>query len=299
MERPPENPSKAEIAHYLAVKTAEGAAVPQNWAEALDLLQRSAQLGAHLAQAELAALSGNWALAHDILEGEAVPESRWSSLRGSIDLAKWLEPPPRQILSEAPRIGFVEGVASPEVCDWLVARARPRLKDAKIYDHATGESGTSSARTCRSCHFRRPQSDLIIAILRERIAKATETRVHAMEIPYVLNYSVGQEFLPHFDIVIDPNAPDYEQKLAKSGQRVLTVLVYLNDDYEGGETEFPALQARWKGRKGEALFFWNVAPDGTLDERTLHAGLPVTRGEKWMMSQWVLGRPGTEASGED
>ena len=80
--------------------------------------------------------------------------------------------------------------------------------------------------------------------------------------------------------------------MAEDGQRVLTALVYLNDDYEGGETDFPVLGAHWKGRKGEALLFWNVAPDGALDERTLHAGLPVTRGEKWMLSQWIRGRPG-------
>ena len=103
-------------------------------------------------------------------------------------------------------------------------------------------------------------------------------QVDAMEIPYVLDYSVGQEFQPHFD----------------GQQRVLTFLVYLNDDYEGGETEFPVLGARWKGRKGEALFFWNVAPDGSLDERMLHAGLPVTRGEKWMLTQWIRGRPGKD-----
>jgi prolyl 4-hydroxylase len=292
MEQAPPAPSKAEIAHYLAVKAAEGVSVPQNWARALDLLQRSAQLGSRLAQAELAALSGQWTLAQDILAGEAVPESGWSGLRSSIDLAKWLEPPPRQIVSEGPRIAVVEDIAASEMCDWLIARARPRLKPAKIRDRATGESGTSSVRTGSSCHFRRPDSDLIFAILRARIAKITEMQVDAMEIPYVSHYSVGQEFLPHFDITINPESPDYEEKLAKDGQRVLTLLLYLNDNYEGGETEFPVLGERWKGRKGEALFFWNVAPDGALDERTLHAGLPVTRGEKWILTQWIMGRPG-------
>jgi prolyl 4-hydroxylase len=292
MEETPPAPSKAEIAHYLAVKAAEGVSVPQSWAKALDLLERSAQLGAHLAQAELVGLSGNWALAHGILAGEAVPESRWSGLRSSIDLSKWLEPPPMQILSEGPRIAFVEDIASPEMCDWLIARARLRLKPAKIQDRATGESSISSVRTCGSCHFRRPDSDLIFAILRDRIAKVTEMQIDALEIPYVLHYLVGQEFQPHFDIVINTEAPDYKEKLAEGGQRVLTVLVYLNDDYEGGETEFPVLSACWKGRRGDALLFWNVAPDGALDERTLHAGLPVTRGEKWMLSQFILGRPG-------
>jgi len=284
-------PSRAEIVHYLAVKAAEGVDVPQDWARALDLLHRSAELGSRLAQAELAGLSGRWALAQDIFAGEAVAESQWSGLRSSIDLAKWLEPPSRPDLSEGPRIGVVEQIAATEMCDWLVARARARLKPAKIKDRGTGESNVSNLRTNSACLFRRPDSDLIVAILRARMAEVTATRVAAMEIPSVLHYAEGQEFAPHYDITINPDSPDYGDRLAKGDQRVLTFLIYLNDDYEGGETEFPALGERWKGRKGEGLFFWNVQPNGALDERTLHAGLPVTKGEKWVLSQWVGGQP--------
>ena len=67
----------------------------------------------------------------------------------------------------------------------------------------------------------------------------------------------------------------------------MTFLLSLNDGYEGGETKFPELQQRWKGRAGNALFFWNVEPDGTPDRRTVHAGLPPASGEKWLLSQWV------------
>ena len=246
-----------------------------------------------MAQAELAGLSGQWALAQDILAGDVVPESRWSGLRGSIDLAKWLEPPRRPVFSEGPRIAVAEDIAAPEMCDWLIARARTRLKPAKIHDRGTGEASISSARTNSACLFRRPDSDLIVEILRAKIAAVTEMRVDAMEVPTVLHYAVGQEFLPHFDITLNPDAPDYEERLARGDrQRVMTFLLYLNDDYEGGETEFPVLGTCWKGRKGEGLFFWNVLPGGALDERTLHAGTPVSRGEKWVLSQWIKGRPG-------
>jgi len=294
MEKTPHPaPSKAEILHYLAVNAAEGVDVSQDWTKALHLLHRAAELGLRLAQAELAGLSGEWALAHDILAGEAVPESRWSGLSSSIDLAKWLEPPLRPVFSEGPRIAVAEDIAAPEMCDWLIARARARLKPAKIHDRGTGVASISSARTNSACVFRRPDSDLIITILRAKIAAVTEMRVDAMEIPSVLHYSEGQEFLPHFDATLNPDAPDYEERLAKGDrQRVMTFLLYLNDDYEGGETEFPVLGERWKGRKGEGLFFWNVQPGGALDQRTLHAGVPVSRGEKWVLSQWITGRPG-------
>jgi prolyl 4-hydroxylase len=246
-----------------------------------------------LAQAELAGLSGQWTLAYEILAGEAVPEGQWQDLRSAIDLSRWLAPPPKPEFSEGLRIAVAEDFAAPELCDWLIARARARLKPAKILDRETGQSSVSNERSGSACLFRRPDSDLIVAIVRARIAAVTETRVDALEIPTVLHYLKGQEFTPHFDITINPDAPDYRERLARGDQqRVITFLLYLNDDYEGGETEFPALGERWKGRRGEGLFFWNVHPDGTLDERKLHAGLPVTQGEKWVFSQWILGQPG-------
>jgi prolyl 4-hydroxylase len=273
----------------MAMYAAEGAGVPQDWAAALHHLQRSAELGSRLGQAELAGLSGQWRLAYDILSGEALPELGWSRLLSSGDLAKWLAPPRKQILSASPRIAAVEDFAVPEMCDWLIARARPRMTPAKVYDHATGGPRRESVRTNSECHFLREDSDLILAILRARIAAVTELPVCAMEATAVLHYLVGQEFLPHFDF-LNSSSPGYAKDVAERGQRVLTFLLCLNDDYEGGETEFPALGKRWKGQKGNALFFWNVEPNGAPDKRTAHAGLPPTRGEKWLLSQWIRAR---------
>jgi hypothetical protein len=67
-------------------------------------------------------------------------------------------------------------------------------------------------------------------------------------------------------------------------------LIYLNDDFDGGETNFPLINRRFKGRKGDALFFRNVNDAGAPDIRTLHAGLAPTRGEKWLFSQWARRR---------
>ena len=292
MEYVPKSLSEADAAHDVALKVAEGAGVPQDWLAALDHLQRSAELGSRLAQAELAGLSGRWTLAHGILAGDIVPESRWSQLSDSIDLAKWLELPRSVILSEKPRMVGVESIVAPEMCDWLIARALPRLMPAKVNDRKSNEILVgSSERTNRVCGFGTRDSDLILAILRARISGVTKMPLQALEPTNILHYSVGQEFRPHFDIVLDPASPDYALKFAQGGQRALTFLLPLNDDYEGGETDFLALGMRWKGRKGTGLFFWNVKPDGTLDRLTYHAGRSPTRGEKWMLSQWIRSRP--------
>jgi prolyl 4-hydroxylase len=63
--------------------------------------------------------------------------------------------------------------------------------------------------------------------------------------------------------------------------------MYLNDDYDGGGTHFPALQLNVKGRRGDLLHFHNLGADGLGHRDSLHAGTPVTAGEKWLLSQWI------------
>jgi hypothetical protein len=111
-----------------------------------------------------------------------------------------------------------------------------------------------------------------------------------MEATMMLHYSPGEEFLPHLDF-LDTHLPGPAADVAERGQRVVTFLMSLNEDYEGGETAFPELGRAWKGQTGTGLFFWNVEPDGTPDPRTRHAGMPPLSGEKWLLSQWVRARP--------
>src|SRR5262245_36752258 len=106
--------------HAAAVNAAEGRGVSQDWASALDLLCRSAEKGHSLAQASLAALSQDWTRAWRLLNGEVATED-WSALKRAADVAGWLQTPPPKILSVSPRVGLVEAIASPEICDWLIA----------------------------------------------------------------------------------------------------------------------------------------------------------------------------------
>ena len=105
----------------------------------------------------------------------------------------------------------------------------------------------------------------------------------------VLHYSPGEQITNHFDFV-DPSSPNYEQLLEQQGQRIVTFLVYLNEDYEGGETEFPRLGVSHKGRKGEGLYFVNALRSREPDRRMLHAGRPPSAGEKWVVSQFIRDR---------
>lgn len=281
----------AEAARIAALKAGASGARPQDWASALEHLRRAARLGSRLALAELAALAFDWDAAQRILAGEALPSSSADPLSASIDLAKWLEPPRSMTVSDTPRIVAVADIADSDLCEWIIARARGRLAPAATSDRLSGENYIlSSVRTNSICDFRGAEADLVLAMLRARIAALTGTRLEAFESVHVLRYGLGEEFRPHLDATLDSSAPDYAARYAAGQQRVLTFLLALNDDFEGGETEFPAIGLRWKPHRGRGLFFWSVHPDGAIDQRTLHTGRPVTRGEKWMLSQWIEGR---------
>ena len=130
------------------------------------------------------------------------------------------------------------------------------------------------------------RTDMVLAFVRARIAALAEVPVMALETSQVLHYEVGQQFSPHHDF-LDVSFPGLARKVASEGQRALTLLIYLNEDYEGGDTAFPTLGRSFKGRKGDALIFWNVTEDGAPDWRTLHIGTAPTSGEKWLFSQWI------------
>ena len=266
-----------EAAHLIAVFIAAGVGFKADWQVALNALLRSAELGWAPAQRELQLLAG--------ASGE-----NWKSLRSQIDVGVWIPSPQARELRARPRIFAVDRFAAPEVCDWLIELARPHLKPAMTYDPASGGTHYEASRTNSAGHMILPRSDLVLALIRARMASATGVPVQYFEITTFLHYLPGQTFSPHHDY-LDDSYPGYVNEVAQHGQRVLTFLLYLNDDFEGGETEFPLVGFRHKGRKGDALFFWNVQPDGQLDRQTLHAGLAPTRGEKWLLSQWVRNKP--------
>jgi predicted 2-oxoglutarate/Fe(II)-dependent dioxygenase YbiX len=130
----------------------------------------------------------------------------------------------------------------------------------------------------------------VLRVIIERIARAVGLSTRLFEVAKLLHYEPGQQFAPHHDFQ-QPTTPALAREIAQRGQRVATVLVYLNDDFEGGETEFPRIALKHRGATGDALMFANVRPDGALDHDSLHAGLPTTRGVKWVLSQWIRSRP--------
>lgn len=275
----------AEAEHICGMVAAQDGALEQRWSIALQHVQCAAEAGLPLARAVLERVAAGSAVGDD-------ETSRWKALVTHLDAESLVRArEPTATLSESPRLFVFERFAAPELCHWLIERARARIHRAHVYDPQLGTGGqVRQTQTNSSADFGVVHSDLIFMLLRNRIANSVGLPLESLESTSILHYAPGEEFSPHYDF-LDPSVPGFAREVGSKGQRVATFLIYLNDDYTGGETEFPLLNTSFKGRQGDALLFWNVDETGEPDRRTRHTGTPPTSGEKWAFSQWLRRRP--------
>jgi prolyl 4-hydroxylase len=252
-----------EALAFGAVLAALGAGEPQSWETALARLRRAAERGWAPAAGQLEVIGGG--------------------------LADWFAFGPKERLCLAPRASAIRGFLPPAACRWLIERARGRTGRAQVFDQATGAAALDAGRSNTAFEFQFEDLDLVVLLARARIAAAVSTLTGALETVQVLHYAAGETFERHFDF-LDPAEPGLAEEVARRGQRVATFLVYLNAGYEGGETDFPRAGFRFRGAAGDALMFANVDAAGHPERLSLHAGLPPTRGEKWVLSQWIRDR---------
>ena len=272
----------AEAAAVLAVLYAVGASRGHGVQAGLESLIVAAERGWAQAQAQLRVLAAE-AGSH---EGTAVD---WRAVGRRIDLAAWQTAPAATDLSDSPLIRSYPKFASPHVCRWLIERSRGRLSRALVYEALSREVMARPTRTNTAAVFNLTDTDFVFVLAQLRMSACLGVPLRHFEASTVLHYDLGEEITEHYDF-IDPNIPNYAEEIAQQGERIVTFLVYLNDDYGEGETAFPRLGISHKGTCGEGLFFVN-ALDGKADTRTLHAGRTPAGGEKWIVSQFVRNRP--------
>ncbi|HEV2112421.1 MAG TPA: 2OG-Fe(II) oxygenase [Gammaproteobacteria bacterium] len=175
-----------------------------------------------------------------------------------------------------------EDALDPYLCDHLINTAMPSLGPSGVVDPKTGGGLRSEMRTSYSMSFLASMYDAVVAESLRRIAAIAGLPAEHAEPVGVLRYGPGQEYRPHFDFYDDAQ---------HEAQRVSTVFVYLNDVAEGGGTEFPRLGVTVDPKRAKAVKFLNCDAAGKPNPETLHAGLPVIRGEKWLATLWFWDRP--------
>jgi prolyl 4-hydroxylase len=182
-----------------------------------------------------------------------------------------------------PRVVVFGGLLSDEECDQLVALAAARLVRSETVKNETGASEVNEARTSDGMFFDRGENELCTRI-EARIAALVHWPVENGEGLQVLHYRPGAEYKPHYDY-FDPDQPGTPTILKRGGQRVATLVMYLNNPAVGGGTTFPDVALEVGAARGNAVFFsYDRAHPSS---RTLHGGAPVVEGEKWVATKWM------------
>lgn len=233
--------------------TANGSGGTKDWPTALRLLRQAASTNP-AAAAQLATLDAM-----------------------AIDTAGNPSTLPRpQMLSVDPAVSRFPALLTPDECRYLIAAVDDILAPATVVDPATGRMISNPIRTSDGAVIGPTRENLVVRAINRRIAAISGTPFDNGEPLSVLRYRPGQQYRLHSD-ALPGNA----------NQRVATVLVYLNDDFSGGETDFPAIGVTVKPAIGDAVLFRNITGSGAADQRMVHAGLPVTKGVKWLATRWI------------
>lgn len=185
-----------------------------------------------------------------------------------------------------PRIVVFGNLLSAEECDALIADAAPRMARSLTVATKTGGEEINDDRTSDGMFFQRGQSPLIQRI-EERIARLLNWPIENGEGLQVLHYRPGAEYKPHYDY-FDPAEPGTPTIVKRGGQRVGTLVIYLNTPEKGGGTTFPDVHLEVAPQRGNAVFFSYERPHPST--RTLHGGAPVIAGEKWIATKWLRER---------
>jgi len=198
----------------------------------------------------------------------------------------WIE-----TLSTEPRIFRIHDLLTPTECDHLIKLGVEKgLKTALITPYGTHELVESTTRTNKQAWLDYGQ-DAVVSYLEETLATVTGTTAKHGENLQILHYNKTQEFQEHHDY-FDP-ATDPPENFEKGGNRLATVLIYLRGAEEGGETFFSQIDKKLTAKTGDAIMFFNLKAgcDGTnkdcVDKLTAHAGMPPTKGEKWVATKWI------------
>ncbi len=262
------------------------------WDEAVALTALEATLSAHLAQHRPAQAQVQQAPA----AVQVPPSDDAAAFRPAVPQPD-LRRSPRQLdagdrmvdvivsLRRPPLVVF-GNLLSDEECEALVALARPRMSRSLTVETVSGGEAVNADRTSNGMFFRRGETDLI-ARVEARIARLLNWPVENGEGLQVLQYRPGAEYKPHYDY-FDPREPGTANITRRGGQRVGTLVMYLNEPVRGGGTTFPDVGLEVSPQRGHGVFFAYDRPHPAT--QTLHGGAPVIEGEKWVATKWLRER---------
>ncbi len=302
----------------MAVLYGMGFGVEKDWSSAVDYLMRAADLECPHTLRQIAFLlmreKGMKKLCQKLIEraatfdevvslaylgkkpgevkSEEIPEKwgEWEKVRAALlKIGRGADFSTKDIAKD-PHIQVVESALSPEECLYLRTVAKPALTpNVQLMGGNPNDPTLQTLQTNSVMVFYPIIQDLFTIEITRRLAALAEAGPENAELPVAQFYATGQEFKEHVDYM-DPDNPQQAFAIQQAGQRTKSIFVYLNEGYEGGETAFPAIDLKFKGKTGDALVIDNMDAIGLPNDKTRHAGLPVVRGEKWLLTLWIRDR---------
>jgi prolyl 4-hydroxylase len=186
-----------------------------------------------------------------------------------------------------------ENLLTSEECDILIAFATEKgLQKSDVLSNKLYGEGTKldeNNRTSKTAWLKDTDHPIIekIALITEKL---TGLPKNTQEMLQVAHYTVGGKFNSHYD-ACNNDSKEYCDKMNRyAGQRRATLLIYLNDDFDGGETVFTKLNKTIKPKKGKGILFWNTTSLDKIIPESIHQGSPVLNGEKWICTKWSHSR---------
>lgn len=204
-------------------------------------------------------------------------------------LEEAMQSPAARVLSTQPQVSVIDRLLSADECRLLIVSARPHLHASRTLDPASGQALNMELRTSHDAQFDPLLESLAVRLVQWRMAAAAGMELVNAEPLIVLCYAPGQEYKPHRDYLPPASiARDGPQ----AGNRRRTICVYLNPVAAGGATAFPVAGLQVEPLPGRAVVFDNLrydeaSPQGRPDPDSLHAGMPVETGEKWLATLWI------------
>ena len=201
-----------------------------------------------------------------------------------------------KILCQDPYIFVIDDFLTDEECEFIKDVSKDNLKSAGVSFFKEDEKyrSTYNGRTNSSYWINKERYPLMKKIS-QRIGDLMNCDYRYFEEFQVIHYNESEEYKYHYDAYNPEFKEKYKKFCSERGNRIGTVLVYLNDVEEGGETAFDSIDKSKEpllveAKKGRLVLFKNLNPDGSLNMKSRHAGLPVKKGEKWAFNLWLRER---------
>lgn len=176
------------------------------------------------------------------------------------------------------------------ILDKVISATLPKLQDVTLFGDQGRSSKDESIRNNSHYPTPLPNNLLELAIIERIMSVSAKMPIQFAEPPVILRYKPGQYYKWHYDHIY-AHTPVIQQQIDQFGQRVKTAIFYLNDSYEGGNTEFKQPSFSVTPKKGRVLAFDNTADNQNRLTESLHRGVELVSGEKWIITLWFRDKP--------